>query len=90
MPKIVGEMSALAVKRLRHPGGKGNHVVAVGGVSGLLLQITESNSTSWILRTLVGGRRRQIGIGGYPDVTLAQAHERAREAKDAIRRALSR
>jgi integrase len=35
---------------------------------------------------MVGGRRREIGLGGYPDVTLSQARERAREAKDAIRR----
>ena len=87
MPKIVEEVSAIEVKRLKHPGGgRGNVTFAVGGVSGLLLQIAPSGGRSWLLRTLVGDRRRDIGLGGYPDVTLAQARERAREAKDAIRR----
>lgn len=36
----------------------------------------------------MGGRRREIGLGGYPEVPLAQARERAREAKDAIRRGI--
>jgi len=32
----------------------------------------------------VKGKRRQIGLGAYPDVTLAQARERARGVKDMI------
>jgi integrase len=37
------------------------------------------------LRTTVGTKPSDIGLGGYPDVTLATAHERARTAKDSIR-----
>ena len=36
------------------------------------------------MRTSVGEKRREIGLGGFPDVPLAQARERAREAKDKI------
>lgn len=36
----------------------------------------------------MGAKRRDIGLGGYPDVTLAQARERAREAKDQIWRGI--
>jgi len=36
----------------------------------------------------VAGKRREIGLGEYPDVTLAQARERAREAKDKIYRGI--
>lgn len=82
MPKMVSEMSPIEIKRLRHPGQGGNFTVAVGGVSGLLLQITPTGARSWILRTLIAGKRRSLGLGAYPDVTLAQARERAREAKD--------
>lgn len=85
MPKLAKELSALDVKRLQHPGKGGNATFAVGGVSGLLLQITPNNGRTWLLRVAVGGRRREIGLGGFPDVTLAQARERAREAKDKIR-----
>lgn len=58
---------------------------AVGNVAGLLLQCTSTGSRTWLLRTLVGTRRREIGLGGYPDVPLADAVRRAREAKDKIR-----
>ncbi|OWJ74620.1 tyrosine-type recombinase/integrase [Haematobacter genomosp. 1] len=88
MPKIVPELSALCVKRLQHPGRGRNVLFAVGGVSGLLLQITPAGSRSWILRTTIGGKRRDLGLGGYPDVTLAQARERARESKDKIWRGI--
>jgi len=84
MPKVAKELSPLEVKRLQHPGQGGNVTFAVGGVSGLLLQVTPTGGRSWLLRTKVGGRRRHIGLGGYPDVTLAQARERAREAKDKV------
>lgn len=88
MPKMVPELSPIEVKRLSHPGKGRNAMVAVGGVSGLHLQITPAGSRSWILRATVGARRRDIGLGAYPDVTLAQARERAREAKDKIWRGI--
>jgi len=87
MPKKAKELSATEVKRLAHPGdGRGNLLIAVGGVAGLALQLTPQEGRSWLLRASVAGKRREIGLGGFPDVTLAQARERAREARDAIRR----
>lgn len=85
MPKVAKELSALDVKRLQHPGKGLNATFPVGGVSGLALQITPNGGRSWLLRVLIGGRRREIGLGGFPDVTLAGARERAREAKEKIR-----
>ena len=40
MPKIAKELSALEVKDLKHHGKNGNAYYAVGGVAGLLLQVT--------------------------------------------------
>lgn len=88
MPRVAKELTALDVKRLSHPGGSNNVTHAVGGVSGLLLQITPNNGRTWLLRTSVGSKRREIGLGGFPDVTLAQARELARESKDKIRRGI--
>lgn len=88
MPRLAKELSALDVKRLQHPGTGRNATFAVGGVSGLLLQITPTGGRTWILRSTVAGKRREIGLGGFPDVPLAQARERAREAKDQIRRGI--
>lgn len=85
MPRVAKELSPLEVKRLEHPGQGGNATFAVGGVSGLLLQITPNGGRTWLLRAQVGEKRREIGLGGFPEVTLAMARERAREAKDKIR-----
>lgn len=88
MPKVVRELSPIEVKRLKHPGKGLNAMLAVGGVSGLYLQITPSGARSWILRTTVGTKRRDLGLGAYPEVGLSQARERAREAKDKVWRGI--
>jgi hypothetical protein len=84
MPRLAKELSALEVKRLGHDGSSGNKIVSVGGVQGLVLQITPSGSKSWLLRTPIGGKRRHVGLGSYPTITLAQARERAREELDKV------
>lgn len=73
-------LSALEVGRIS---STGYHFV--GGVSGLVLQVSKTGTKSWLLRVLVGGKRREIGLGGYPDVTLAGAREAARVTKEKIR-----
>lgn len=88
MPKIAEELSALDVKRLAHPGGKRNVLFPVGGVTGLYLQVTPKNGRSWVLRVMVGKLRRDIGLGGFPAVTLSQARDKAREARDKIERGI--
>lgn len=73
------ELSALEVGRICETGY--HHV---GGVAGLVMQVTKTGTKSWLLRVLVGGKRREIGLGGYPDVTLAGAREKARELREKI------
>ena len=81
MPKIIREKTALEVGRLKEPG-----LHAVGGVQSLCLQVTKNGARSWIYRTLVDGRRRHLGLGSYPTVTLKMARELARDAYMKIRR----
>ena len=88
MPKIAEELTALDVKRLAHPGGKRNVLFSVGGVTGLYLQITPKGGRSWVLRIKVGSLRRDIGLGGFPTVTLSQARDKARDARDKIERGI--
>ena len=77
--KKAEELGALDVSRLVEPG-----LHFVGVVAGLALQVTPLGARSWILRVMIGGKRRSMGLGGYPDVTLAGAREAARIARDKI------
>ena len=83
MPKIASELSALAVKNLSASG-----LHAVGGVPGLHLQITDSGARSWVLRVRVGSKRRDVGLGSYPSVSLAQARQKARETREQVRQGI--
>ena len=42
---------------------------------GLYLRIAKGGSKGWILRIVIDGRRRDIGLGGYPAVSLAKARQ---------------
>ncbi|ENX23088.1 hypothetical protein F892_02331 [Acinetobacter vivianii] len=89
MPKKSKELSALSVAKIKTTG---RH--SVGGVDGLCLNV-EGNSRVWILRAVVGKRldkdgklkphRRDIGIGPYPEISLAEARAKATELRLQIR-----
>ena len=91
MPKIAKPMSALAVSKLTTVGWH-----AVGGVSGLNLQVREPQNKSadspmprsWVLRAHIGPKRVPLGLGPYPQVSLADAREAARKMSDAIRQGI--
>ena len=80
MARKAKELGPLDVGRLNTPG-----LNFVGGVAGLALQVSTSGARSWILRVMVGGKRRDMGLGGYPDVTLAGAKVAARKAREKIK-----
>lgn len=73
MPRVAKELTPLEVRRLTKPG-----LHAVGGVAGLCLRVKSTGARSWSLRTAVAGKRCEIGLGGYPTISLAQAREQAR------------
>jgi integrase len=78
MPKIAKPLNDLQVRRLSRVGWH-----AVGGVAGLLLQVRKPTKEgaqaprSWILRVKIGDQRQPIGLGSYPQVSLASAREQA-------------
>lgn len=80
MARVAKALGALEVKRLTEPG---QH--PVGTVPGLRLCIKPTGAKSWVLRTTVGTKRRDIGLGSYPAVTIAAAWERARKELSTIR-----
>jgi integrase len=48
---------------------------------GLMLLVKPTGARSWVLRYQLNGRRRDMGLGSYPEVTLAAAREKALEAR---------
>jgi integrase len=89
MPKIAKPLNDIQVRRISRIGWH-----AVGGVAGLLLQVRKPSKEgaqiprSWILRVKVGDERQPIGLGSYPQVSLAEAREHAKklvlEAKQGV------
>tara|TARA_R110000851_G_C13098990_1_gene567951 strand:+ start:4171 stop:5415 length:1245 start_codon:yes stop_codon:yes gene_type:complete len=89
MPKKAKELTDLQVRKMKpliseNTGKAYTSLHAVGGVAGLHIQITVSEAKSWILRTKVGIKRRDFGLGSYPEVGLSSARDKAREYKSKI------
>ncbi len=70
-------LTATKVKSLKEPG-------RYTDANGLHLFVRKSGRKSWVQRVKIDGRQRDIGIGGYPDVTLAKARERVAHNRVAI------
>lgn len=77
----MGNLTALKLRNLKEAGRYSDG-------DGLILVFTASGKGSWIVRVQADGRRRDIGIGSYPDISLADAREAAatvrRQAKAGI------
>ncbi|MFO1118132.1 MAG: integrase arm-type DNA-binding domain-containing protein [Beijerinckiaceae bacterium] len=56
-----------------------------GDGEGLQFVVTASGSRKWVLRFQWNGKAREMGLGAYPEVELADAREKAREARRLIR-----
>jgi integrase len=51
---------------------------------GLYLVVEESGTKRWLQRIVIGGKRRDLGLGGFPAVTLAEARAKALANKGEI------
>jgi len=52
---------------------------------GLWLHKREDGGAQWVLRVTVHGRRREMGLGRYPDVTLKEARAAAEKWRGLVR-----
>ena len=75
----MGKLTVAKMRALSKPGMYGD-----GGT--LYLHVSPSGSKSWIQRLAVHGRRRDIGLGGWPLTTLTEAREMAFENRRLARR----
>jgi hypothetical protein len=70
----------LTVKRVERLNKPGRH----GDGNGLYLQVTKDGVKSWLLRYVRHGRERGMGLGPLHSVTLDEARERARLARQQL------
>lgn len=74
MPRHSAKLNALAVQRASKPG-----LYCDGG--GLNLRVSPTGTKSWALRYMLNGRAREMGLGPWPLRSLAEAREKALEAR---------
>jgi integrase len=66
----MGKLTARKVETAK-PGGK------YGDGGGLQLSVASTGAKKWVLRFVWQGRAREMGLGSYPEVGLAEAREKA-------------
>lgn len=52
---------------------------------GLWLVKRDKDAGKWILRVVSSGKRREMGLGRWPDVSISEARERAANARQTLR-----
>jgi integrase len=71
------KLTAKQVEALR---GTGKHQKLSDG-GGLYLHVSKGGTKSWVYNYQLRGRRRELGLGGFPHISLS----RARKARDDVR-----
>ena len=77
MGRALNKLSDVSAKAEKRPGRHSD-----GG--GLYLNVSPSGTKSWRLMWVRDGKRREMGLGGYPVVTLAKARSKAAACRTAI------
>ena len=72
------QLTALSIARTRKAG---YHLDG----DGLYLQVTATGAKSWLYCFTLAGRRREMGLGPYPAVTLAAARQEAGKARAVVK-----
>jgi integrase len=75
---MAGKLTALKAKALTQPGRYGD-----GG--GLWLQVRDAERRSWLFRYTLHGKAREMGLGPFPDVSLADARQHAQTQRALLR-----
>jgi integrase len=77
MARILNKLSDVTVRAAKKPGRHSD-----GG--GLYLNVTPSGGKSWLFMWTVDGKRREMGMGSYPAVSLAKARSKATTHRVAV------
>ncbi len=74
MTRATNKLSATAIAKRK---GRGR----LGDGGGLWLNISHSDAKSWVFRWVTAGVAREMGLGRFPDVSLAMARDRAAQCR---------
>jgi integrase len=77
MPRAIEKLSAVAVTKASKPGR-----LSDGG--GLYLNVSPSGAKSWVFMWAKGGKRWEMGLGAFPDISLKAARDMAAKHRTAV------
>lgn len=75
--RVMNKLSALHVQKLKKPGYHCD-----GG--GLYIRVTRTGSKSWLFRYTFAQRKRDMGLGAFPSVSLAVARDAAHACRQKL------
>ncbi|UVE18332.1 integrase arm-type DNA-binding domain-containing protein [Pseudomonas sp. LS44] len=76
----MGKLTGKTVESLARAGVPGK----TNDGDGLYFQVSKAGASSWIFRYKLEGRGREMGLGPYPAVTLAEARQLAADQRKAL------
>jgi integrase len=80
----MGNLSDLKIKNTKPPTGKRSpQKLSDGG--GLYLYVAPTGAKNWVFRYVIAGKESNMGMGSYPDTSLAEARDHATEYRKAKR-----
>ena len=77
----MGKLTVVGVKAAKYDPGKGGRPIRLGDGGGLYLQVSSGGSKSWLFRFMLEGRSREMGLGSFEFVGLAEARQFASDAR---------
>ena len=73
------KLTALRVEKIKNPGYYGDG-------KGLWLRVKTTGAKSWMYRFMLQGKQREMGLGPYPEISLADARQLAADAREQTKR----
>lgn len=75
------KLTALRVEKIKNPGYYGDG-------KGLWLRVKSTGAKSWVFRFMIQGKQREMGLGPYPEIGLADARQLAAESREQSKRGI--
>jgi len=75
--RAINRLTAISIERFK---GRGRH----GDGGGLWLNVTHSESKSWVYRWTRKGKVREMGLGPFPAISLSNARNKAFECRQMV------